>query len=222
MTDIDVIIPVRDVDQFLGDAIDSALGQLEVRTWVTIVDAGSANPIVLSSRHAVSERVTLVRSPVPLLAGGARNLGVTKTSGELLAFLDADDIWPTDRSASLVTALSTSATDMVVGSVRNFGDPASGLLIPEGTRTAYLAGGVLMPRTTFDAVGPFDETLRVGEFVDWHNRFSLSGLSAHVISDVVLERRVHRASTTASSAISQAPRRDDYLKVVRQWMNKND
>jgi len=222
MIDIDVIIPVRDVDDFLDEAIDSCLNQTVVSTWVTVVDAGSTTPITLLSKHEQSSRVQLLRSSEPLLVGAARNLGIANTSRAFVSFLDADDVWPVERSADLAVALSHSKADLAVGQVLNFGQAESGLVIPDEIKTAFLAGGVLMPRNTFTKVGPFDETLRAGEYIEWHNRFTRAGLVTCILPKVVLHRRVHRKSSTATAAIEKLDSRDDYLRVVRQWMNKND
>jgi hypothetical protein len=68
-------------------------------------------------------------------------------------------------------------------------------------------------------VGPFDPSLRAGEFVDWFVRVVASGARVVDIDDLVLRRRVHLASTTATQA--RAADRGDYLEVVRRWMKQN-
>ncbi len=221
MSEIDAIIPVRDVDDFLSEAIDSCLNQVDVTAWVTVVDAGSSTPVALTPRHRESGRVTLVRSEQPLLAGGARNMGIASTSRDVISFLDADDVWPVDRSAQLLSTLRISTADLAIGQVMNFGESDSGLVIPTGMRPAYLAGGVVMPRSTFTGVGLFDENLRVGEFIEWYNRFNRAGYTAVISPEVVLHRRIHRSSTTVRAASERRGGRDDYLRVVREWMNRN-
>jgi hypothetical protein len=97
-------------------------------------------------------------------------------------------------------------------------EDAAALVIPDGQRRALVAGGVLVARSAWDAVGGFDPELRAGEFIEWFNRFVLTGRPSIQIDDVVLERRVHRESTTATQA--QQGARDDYLEVVRRWMTQ--
>jgi glycosyltransferase involved in cell wall biosynthesis len=222
MTLIDVIIPVRNVDAYLAAAITSALNQVNVSTRVIVVDAGSDAPITLTHEHAASPRVTLVRSDAPLLAGGARNAALPHCSGDFLSFLDADDLWPDNRCANLVDSLATTHADLALGHVTHFGDAAEGLVIPAGASPAYLAGGTLMPRKTFDAVGLFDPTLRVGEFIEWFNRLTRMSLSVSVSPETSLLRRVHGRSSTSTAAAESSSTLDDhradYLKVVRAWM----
>lgn len=84
---IDVVIPVRDIVQYLPTAIESALNQRGVSPLVTVVDAGSKVPVSLSREHASCPNVQLVRCDNPLTIGSARNLGVTSTTRDNSHFL---------------------------------------------------------------------------------------------------------------------------------------
>jgi len=220
MIAVDVVIPVRDVDRYLADAIDSLLAQSGTDVRVTVVDAGSARPVVLTDRHAGHPAVRLLRSDAPLRAGGARNLGAAAGDRAWLAFLDGDDLAVGESLALLGAAAASQGADLAVGRMTSFpsGDDAAGLRIPPGEPVAYVPGGVLVARAAWDAVGPFDAELRTGEFVDWIARFRARGLRAVEVPEVVLRRRLHRDSTTARQLAGGD--RDDYLKVVRAWLTR--
>ena len=215
---IDVIIPCRDVDDYLGDAIASAVNQDDVITHVIVVDAGSRTPIVLDPKWVGHERVTLVRSEDGLLCSGARNAGLAAATSSYLSFLDADDLWPPERCRILLDALEHSGTDIAMGQIEHFSHGQTALNVPEGLQPGLVAGGRLLTRADFDRVGPFDDELRAGEFIDWFNRARIAGLATKIVPDIALRRRVHEASTTAS----QVEARMDYIKVVRRWMSRND
>lgn len=216
---VDVVIPVRDVDRYLEEAIDSALTQTGVDCRVVVVDAGSVEPVRLVPRHR-HPAVRLIRSDEPLLAGAARNLGADETDAPWLTFLDGDDRWPAGSRRGLVDACTAAPADLAVGMLTAFhaDEAARRLRLPEGPRRALVAGGVLLSRHAWEVVGPFDPGLRSGEFIEWHNRFRQAGLSSAEIDDIVLERRVHVDSTTAN----QIHDRSDYLEVVRRWMSRTD
>lgn len=216
LTPVDVIIPCRDVDAYLSDAIASAIHQEGVTTRVIVVDAGSVEPLVLAPEWAEHERVTLVRSETGLLCGGARNAGIAVASTDHITFLDADDLWSPERTRVLLDALTPG--HLVMGQIDHFSDGQTGLNVPAGLEVALVAGGMLLARADFDRVGLFDEDLRAGEFIDWFNRARVAGLDVTQVSDVSLRRRVHAASITAT----QMEARMDYLKVVRRWMSRND
>ncbi len=89
--EISVVIPCYNAERFVGEAVESALGQRGVRHEVIVVDDGSTDgsPAVLEGfrRHIV-----LIRQE-NRGEGGARNRGITAARGRYLAFLDADDWW---------------------------------------------------------------------------------------------------------------------------------
>ena len=215
---IDVIIPCRDVDAYLGDAIASAINQDGVITHVIVVDAGSRVPIVLDAEWAGHERVTLVRSENGLLCGGARNAGLDAAKSPYLTFIDADDLWLPERCRVLLDALEGGGADIAMGQIEHFSDGQTELNVPEGLQAGLVAGGMLLARDDFDRVGLFDDELRAGEFIDWFNRARVAGLTTTTVHQIALRRRVHAASITAT----QMEARMDYLKVVRRWMSRND
>jgi len=216
--ELDVVIPVRDVDAYLEEAIDSALAQ-DVEVAVVVVDAGSVTPIRLPDRLAGDPRIRLVRSEEPLYVGAARNLGAAHGSAPWLGFLDGDDLWPADTRRALLDAAAEDGHG-AVGLVEHFGQPGAseGLVVPPELRPSHLAGGVIVSRARWLAIGEFDPALRTGEFVDWFARARAAGTVFAATDEVVLRRRVHRASTTAT----QRADRSEYLEVVRRWMNRTE
>ncbi len=219
MPDLDVVIPVRDIDRYLGDALESVVTQAELSCTVFVVDAGSERPISLPAAFSGRPEIHLLRSDEPLRAGAARNLGCAAGSAEWISFLDADDVWmPGSRRALLDAAVDFSA-DLAYGTVVHFhaDEQSRRLQLPEDGRKALMAGGVVVRRRGWDDVGPFDPALSSGEFIEWHNRFLLAGLREVAVGESVLRRRLHLDSTSAR----QIGDRDDFLDVVRRWMSRN-
>jgi len=180
-------------------------------------------PIRLSERHADRPDVHLLRSDAPLLVGAARTLGAAAGSAPWISFLDADDVWPPASRRLLIAAADAADAQVAVGTMEHFhadGAAAAALKLPEGRQRALIAGGLVVRRAGWDRVGAFDPSLRAGEFIDWFNRLTIAGLPVVDIPDLVLRRRVHLASTTATQA--RTADRADYLEVVRRWMHRND
>jgi glycosyltransferase involved in cell wall biosynthesis len=88
-----VIIPCRDAARTVADAIGSALAQSDPPLEVLVVDDASSDASAAVARKA-GARVLV--NPSRRNAGGSRNAGIEATSGELLAFLDADAVPPRD------------------------------------------------------------------------------------------------------------------------------
>lgn len=220
MIRLDVIVPVRNVDRYLGEALESTLHQ-GVEVSVVVVDAGSDDPIEMPPEFIGDDRIRLIRSDDAMTAGGARNVGASMGVAPWVSFLDADDRWPRGSRAALLREAAASSADMVWGGLTAFhADVASArrLSRPEPGQKAMLPGGIVVSRAAWNRVGEFDPSLMSGEFIEWFNRCAAAGVATSSIDAIVLNRRIHLESTTAQ----QIGNRDDYLKVVRRWMSRND
>jgi glycosyltransferase involved in cell wall biosynthesis len=95
---VSVVIPAFNVEDCIGEAIDSILAQRHLPDEVIVVDDGSTD--------GTASRVRRYGSAVRYLfqdnAGpsAARNNGITAARGEWIAFLDSDDIWLPDKLAA--------------------------------------------------------------------------------------------------------------------------
>ena len=89
---ISVIIPAYNVAGFLREAVDSALAQTFRDIEVMVVDDGSADGSADTLRDLDDPRLRVIREGHAGSAA-ARNAGLRAASGELVAFLDADDRW---------------------------------------------------------------------------------------------------------------------------------
>jgi glycosyltransferase involved in cell wall biosynthesis len=89
-----VLIPVRDGERFIVDAVDSALGQTYANVEVVVVDDGSRDRTraIVESRAATDRRLRVISQPNQGVAA-ARNRGLAEARGEFIAPLDADDVW---------------------------------------------------------------------------------------------------------------------------------
>ena len=215
--EIDVIMPIQDIDEYLEEALDSILSQQKVKCFVTLVDAGSIIPIEIPKKFRGNVSIKTLRSEIPLTAGAARNLGMHNTSRSIVSFLDADDTWPPERCNKLLEVLLENNKKIVLGLLHNFysDEDSKYLKLPQNGQPAYLAGGIMFTRELWEKVGDFDTRLNPGEFIDWFQRFRNLDLPLQVIDTISLNRRIHRKSTTAN----QIENRADYIKVVRAWMN---
>jgi glycosyltransferase involved in cell wall biosynthesis len=204
---VSVVIPVFNGERFLGEAIESTLAQSRPPAEVVVVDDGSTD-----GSAAVAERfpeVTLVRTEHRGVAA-ARNTGVERSTGDLIAFLDADDLMKPDRLERQTAVLAQQpGLDFVLGRAQVFAE--DGVELPEviTARPAPMAGDdeppyyamtVLIRREAFDRVGPFDTGLRLGQDGDWIMRAIDAGLSYEVIDAPLTVRRFHGANASYDTA----------------------
>ncbi len=114
MPKISVIIPVYNVEKFVGRCLDSVLGQTFTDWEAVCVNDGSPDRSreILAEYAAKDSRIKIVDKPNGGLSD-ARNAGMKNASGEYVVFLDSDDfIHPQTFELSLALAQKTG-TDIV-------------------------------------------------------------------------------------------------------------
>ena len=89
---VSVIIPVYNTEQYLGQCLDSVIGQTLKDIEIICVDDGSwdRSPEILRWHAAADGRIRIIRQQNSGL-GEARNSGLKAATGEYIAFLDSDD-----------------------------------------------------------------------------------------------------------------------------------
>jgi glycosyltransferase involved in cell wall biosynthesis len=180
MLTVAVIIPTYNYGRFLAEAIESVLAQTLVPAEIVVVDDGSTDGTA-EIVAKFGDRVWYVRQENAGVCA-ARNRGAAESSGEFIAFLDADDSWEPEK---LEKQLEKFAEDAEIGLVhcgmREF-DSETGetvqfyveggegelwreLVLWEGPAVNVSGSAVMVRRRAFEEVGKFDTAIKVGE--DW-------------------------------------------------------
>lgn len=213
---VSVIIPVYNGEKFLGEALDSIWQQSYRPLEVIVVDDGSVDGSASIAQMNDKVRYIYQTNQGP---SGARNRGVGQANGDLLAFLDHDDLWMPDKLASQVAYLQANPeTDYVFCHMRFF--LAEGMSWPASVNREHAASdpacilpsALLVRREAFDRVGLFDKKYRYAEDVDWFFRAQEAGLKRYVLPEVLLHRRLGRENISLNN-IQQT--HDQLLRVMR-------
>ena len=88
---VSVVIPSYNLGRLLTQAIDSVLAQTVVPSEIIVVDDGSTDDTQVRL-EPYSGRIRCIRQGNRGVSA-ARNRGIREASGQLIAFLDADDVW---------------------------------------------------------------------------------------------------------------------------------
>ena len=213
---VGVVIPARNAQRWLAPALDSVLAQRHRPLDVVVVDDHSEDhTVAVAERYAPAVRV--IRAPRGG-TGATRNRGVRAVRGEVLTFLDADDLWPPSRLVQPLALLrQRPEVDLVFGHVRTFTSVTDGA--PQALdepRPAPLPAAMLIRREAFDRVGPFQEGQVLGESLDWLLRARESGLREVILDQHVLWRRVHSQNTT----ISRRAHRTEYARAIKRSLDR--
>lgn len=191
---ISIIVPLYNKLNEVCRAIDSIISQTIQEFELIIVDGGSTDgSLDVIKKYEKDPRYHLVHQKSKGLPAG-RNEGIAAATGELIAFLDADDMWcPTflEKIISLrdkfpeaglyATAYATAYESHLekprLAEIQN--EPWEGI-IPSYFRSSALAFiypfspcCVAIPKTTFEKVGLFNPNLRTGEDSEMWGRIAL-------------------------------------------------
>ena len=217
---VSVIVPVYNCAAYLGEAVASVLDQSWRDLELIVIDDGSTDDFPGAVQAYESDpRLVVVRQPHGGISA-ARNTGLRRVRGEMVGFLDADDLWPSrDQLAEQVAFLEAHPEiGLVFGDARPFdargvrGRPyleSSGYYSPPIDRPITFplsmklfctsgfflpTGTILLRRACLDQGGLFDESLRMFEDVDLWLRISHQCQVAF-FPKVMLDRREHHGNT---------------------------
>ena len=92
---VSVIIPYFKKKKYIADSLQSVLNQTHNNLEIIIIydDPEKEDLDYLTSLISVDERIKLIVNNTNLGAGKSRNIGIDKSQGSFIAFIDADDQW---------------------------------------------------------------------------------------------------------------------------------
>jgi glycosyltransferase involved in cell wall biosynthesis len=216
---LSVIIPVFNGEAYLADAIGSVRSQAHPDLEIIVVDDGSTDGTARISRGLGDIRWLFQDNRGP---AAARNRGLEAAGADIVAFLDADDLWsPVKLRVQVPRLLDDPRLDSVSGHVQCVkpdGPPGiGGRFVSVGApRLLPLFGSMVARRRAFERVGQLDESLRLGEDVDWFMRAREYGLRTAVVAEVVLYYRLHGGNTT----YGRMPREVGYARAVKKVLDR--
>lgn len=181
---VSAIITAYNSEMFIADAISSVLGQSRLPDDILVVDDGSTDKTraIVDSFSQRGVRYLYQENQGP---GAARNYGLRETSGDLVAFLDADDIWLKDKTEIQLQFLSDHPDvalvagfawwwNVTTNQCSTVGDVPPSIEALRRDMMVYNKLGnpsrVMIRRSALAEVGVFDPTIRWGQDWDLFNR----------------------------------------------------
>jgi glycosyltransferase involved in cell wall biosynthesis len=212
---VSVVIPVFNGERFLREAVESVLAQKYSPVEIIIVDDGSTDGTATVAR-SLSETVRYLHQTNQGPAA-ARNRGIKQARGSLIAFADADDLWPADKlELQLPYLITAPAIEIVMGRIQQV--LLSATKADEFAEPAFSVnlGSAVIRKSVFERVGLFDETMRYSEDVDWFMRARETGVAITTIDAVTLFYRQHEQNMTRGKSTSEL----NVLKALKKSLDR--
>jgi glycosyltransferase involved in cell wall biosynthesis len=215
---VSVIIPVYNTEFYVREAIESVLAQTYRHREIICINDGSHDRS-LEILHSFEDRIKIIDCPTNSGISEARNQGIRIAKGEYLAFLDADDVWHSDKLALQMQRFAQpDSLDVLCTHMQCFLSPELSEEIkrlrvcPTEPQAGYVASTTVIKTDFFKKVGFFDPRWRVGEFIDWLARAKTLDVRMNILPDVLVSRRIHGTNT----GVTKRHTLTDYVKIVKE------
>lgn len=218
----DVVIANRDGMPFLPMAVQSVLRQTTSAIRVHVVDGESLDDSRSFLASVADPRFSWSSSPYTLTPAARRNLGIVRTYGDYVMFLDSDDVLELQAVSDLRAALSSPHCEIAIGGISRFFhaesepiEPFSQYALRAEIEHSPAIGNVLLRRSLLQRIGKFDESLVVGDFVEWMSRVRALDIAEQKVQDLVVWRREHARNWSRTARHHYA---QDYPSIVRAFL----
>ena len=183
---VSIIMPAYNSAATISESVASALSQSHRNIELVIVDDGSRDDTAdICRRHAAQDNRIRLISQSNRGVSAARNTGIKAARGEYVAFLDADDLWETDKIEQQMNSVRMHPGSIVLtGMIRFSGDGSARRFLTTTDPPPFIDqekyarqvlnlqnhemgsfGTALVPTRCLGETFLFDERLRTSE--DW-------------------------------------------------------
>ena len=215
---ITVIVPIYNGEKFIKEAIDNILSQEYPALEIIIVDDGSTD----KTKEIIQDIKADIRYFYQENSGpsAARNRGIRDASGEFIAFLDVDDLWPENNLKFLVEILQKNQEILVLHGFAQLLDKNKAGNYdyagnPEESFPGYIGAG-LYRKEAFSIVGLFDEFMKYGEDADWFKRAEELKINLKKLQEITLFVRRHEDNMTKGKNLVEL----NALKVFKKSLDR--
>jgi glycosyltransferase involved in cell wall biosynthesis len=224
---ISVVIPAYNAANFIRETLQSVLQQTLPADEVLVIDDGSTDDTATIA-ESFGPPVRVFRR-ANLRQGASRNFGVQESKCEWIAFIDADDMWKSNKLERQMQELSKHLeADVCYSGWVNFTQEAEtirfGEVVPappiEKLRKAlyrgigFLPGSLVIRRSTFLALGGFAVNFRITEDWDLWLRLYHAGTKFISCQEPLLFYRRHREGVSSNGMVLLQESTDVYRRHI--------
>ena len=213
---VSVIMPAYNAEKFIKESIQSVIEQSYEKWELIVVDDGSTDDTAYA--------VKLMQASEPRIKylyqengrqGKARNTGIKNSTGEFVAFLDADDLWKRDKLERQMKSIADTKADLVFSGWSMFTTTPK-MENKKNLYTGYFSGSeglakflvnnyiailtVLVKRSAITDVFFFSENPKIQNAEDYHLWLKLlaAGFTLWGSPDLLAHYRLHNKSSSSA------------------------
>ena len=214
---ISIIIPAKNAQKYLKEAISGILKQ-QMNTQIIVINDGSTDE---TPQIAKEMGCLVITHPQSKGQVAAKNTGLKHAEGEYVMFHDADDVLNDSVLKKMYDILENdSSISAVMGKVQDFISPDTTDNTSQIKKEPYyglFTGAVLIRRSVFDQIGPFDESVHTGEIIEWKNKMDANHLAIQKMDLVTTNRRIHDHNFGKTNRLTEFK---NYAQILRQRLKK--
>ena len=225
---LSVCIPAYNADRYLAATLASVHGQTFTDWELIVIEDGSRDKtenIVEAFAQQGPQRVRFLRQEKNRGLSATRNTGFAQAKTELLAILDADDLWRPEHLELSVAALASAKADLVFGGCRLFdsdsGTPLEERSPPAGAmsefplslydgRVVIQPSTVVMRRAVITRCGGFNSQFPICNDLEFWFRTAKNGCHFAYTGAVTCDYRKHSMALSKRGAALVAERAEIY------------
>lgn len=209
-----VIIPLYNKENYIKATLNSVVLQTFANFEIIIIDDVSTDNSLISAQQINDERIHIISHPVNKGLSASRNTGIKKAKAEIIAFLDADDLWKPDflekihqlvlqyPEASLFATkfeeiypenvIVTHPFDVKTGIINNFFKVSL-------NQSIYYPSSLCVRKEAFSEIGLYNEFITFAEDVDFNIRAHISHKIAYYNEPLMRYRMASENQITHTS-----------------------
>lgn len=233
---VSVVIPVYNVAAYIAETLESVFAQTYENYEIIAVNDGSTDADELQAALAPYFDRIIYAEQKNAGAAQARNTAISLARGELLAFLDGDDVWLPDFLRSQTEFLRRNDYEMVYCDALIFGErffenqtfmknaPSAGAVSTVSLILAecnVITSGTILKKETLEKTGVFDVELKRMQDFDLWFRLAKNGVRIGYQREVLLKYRV-RPDNLSGTSVDRAKRTVEAMHVVDNKYELNE